>query len=300
MIKKSQVNLDFLLLADRLAILFLVLSGFFLLIHSPAGFAYLKYGLANLLLAGVIWVLAKNDPEMLLLRLLRVCYPLAVIFFTHLEVELFIHILYGKDFTFDSLVESWDALLFGANPHLHFHSVLPQGYWAELWHLFYVSYYPLLVGSILWMWVRRPDDFSRFIFIYLGIFLSFVVVFSLFPVIGPLDYRVGIFEGKSVLAAIVDTLFHIGAPDGAAFPSSHVGLSTGIYLLLRPMKPVVSTGIVIIILGIGISMVYASIHYAIDAVAGLIAGWLLYHVWDTLYYMLTNYTVYRQEREYSE
>lgn len=296
MIKKSQVNSDFLLLADRLAILFLVLTGFFLLIHSSAGIAYLQYGLINLLLAGVIWLLAKNDPEVLLLRLLRACYPLAVIFFTHLEVELFINILYGEDFTFDSLVERWDALLFGTNPHLHFHSILPQWYWAELWHLFYVSYYPLLVGSILWVWARRPDDFSRFIFIYLGIFLSFVVVFSLFPVIGPLDYRIGIFEDKSVIAAMVDILFLIGAPDGAAFPSSHVGLSTGIYLLLRPMKPGVRAGIVIIILGIGISMVYASIHYAIDAVAGLIAGWLLYHVWNSLYHLMTNYFVYRQEK----
>jgi len=286
MIKKSRANSGSLLLADRLAIGFLVISGFILLLNQASGFIYVSYGLANLFLAAVIWLLAINNPAIILLQILRACYPLAVIFLAHLEVELFIHILYGEDFTFDSLVERWDALLFGSNPHLHFHLILPQWYWAELWHLFYISYYPLLIGSILWVWTRRPDDFPRFIFIYLGIFLSFVLIFSLFPVIGPLDNRIGIFDDRSVLAKLVDFLFLIGAPDGAAFPSSHVGLSTGIYLLLRPMQPGVKAGIVIIIIGIGISMVYASIHYAVDAIAGLIAGWLLYYTWDSLYSLL--------------
>lgn len=256
-----------------------------MLIYSAAGSGsvYLKYGLINLIVSGLIWIAGKHVRHFFTLNMMRVLYPLAVIFITHLEVELFIHMIYGKGFTFDSLVINWDAWLFGTNPHLHFHALLPQQFWTEVLHLFYISYYLLMSGSILWVWIKRKSDYSRFIFIYLGIFLTYVVFFSLFPVIGPLDYRVGLFDGQVGLAALVDFLFLIGAPDGAAFPSSHVGMSVSIFLLLQPMEKSVKAGICIIIIGISISMVYASIHYAIDAAAGFISGWLLYRMWNSIY-----------------
>lgn len=272
-----------LLSADRLAIGFLSFTGLWLLFNSTKGTEYLIYGLGNLSLSGLIWIIGKSGRQSTLIYLMQIFYPLAVIFITHLEVELFIHLIYGKDFSFDPLVKNWDSLLFGTNPHLHFHYLLSQRFWAEIWHLFYITYYPLLAGSLLWVWTRRPKDYPRFVFVYLGIFLTFVTIFSFFPVIGPLDYRVGLFDGTSAVATFVDVLFVFGAPDGAAFPSSHVGMSVSIFFLLQPMNKTIKTGILIVIIGISLSMVYASIHYAIDAAAGFLSGWLLYRMWNGIY-----------------
>ncbi|MEX0823089.1 MAG: phosphatase PAP2 family protein, partial [Balneolaceae bacterium] len=77
--------------------------------------------------------------------------------------------------------------------------------------------------------------------------------------------------------------FLIGAPDGAAFPSSHVGQSVGIYLLLQPMSKKFRILLGLMILGIALSMVYASIHYAIDAAAGFISGWIFYTILNAIY-----------------
>lgn len=271
------------LLADRLAIGFLIITGFLLLLYSASDTVYLKFGLGNLVGAWLIWQAARRDPGVWIKSIFRVGYPVAIIAVSHVEVELFIHMIYGTGFTFDALVSRWDALLFGLNPHLYFHTLFTQWHWVELMHLLYINYYFLLIGSILWVYLKRADEFSRFVFIYMGIFLTFVVIFSLFPVIGPVAERNGIFAETSLMANLVDFLFLIGAPDGAAFPSSHVGQSVGIYLLLQPLSRYANIGIGLVILGIGISMVYVFIHFAIDALAGLIAGWILYHIWDRVY-----------------
>lgn len=274
--------------ADRLTIGFLSLSGLILLTFAASETVYLKFGLGNLAGAWLIWLGAKRTPGTRFAGLFRIVYPLAVISVSHLEVELFIHMIYGAEFTFDALVSGWDAFLFGMNPHLQFHTVMTQWYWVELMHLLYLNYYFLLIGSITWIYLKRNDDFPRFVFVYLGIFLTFVVIYSLFPVIGPVAERSGIFSETIWLANLVDFLFLIGAPDGAAFPSSHVGQSVGIYLLLQPIHRYAKTGIGLMILGIGISMVYVFIHYAIDAVAGLIGGWVLYHLWNRFYRYLNS------------
>lgn len=275
-----------LLAADHLAVGFLSLSGLLLLTFAVSETVYLIFGLGNLAGAWLIWQGAKRTPGTWFAVIFRIVYPLAVIAVTHLEVELFIHLIYGMDFTFDALISGWDNFLFGMNPHLHFHTVLTQWYWVELMHLFYLNYYFLLIGSLTWVYLKRNDDFARFVFVYLGIFLTFVVIYSFFPVIGPVSERGGIFPETGWLTSLVDFLFLIGAPDGAAFPSSHVGQSVGIFLLLQPIHRYAKTFIGLVILGIGVSMIYVFIHYAIDAIAGLFAGWLLYHLWNRFYHYL--------------
>lgn len=269
---------------DRLAIGILVVFGSILIAGSGRGLDYFSFGFLHLLFAGFIWWLATRKLTNLLLQALRYLYPVAVLAVIHYDVGYFIHLIYGEGFTFDNELKHWEASLLGINPHLYLHTLFSKPIWAEVIHFFYLTYYPILVCSLIWISKSRAEDFPRFAFVYMGMFLTFVLIFSLFPVIGPLDYREGLFDGKSVLAGLIDFLFYIGAPDGAAFPSSHVGQSVGIFMLMRPMSRKIKILLIVCILGISFSMIYGSIHYTVDAIGGLIAGLMFYYLWNGLYH----------------
>jgi membrane-associated phospholipid phosphatase len=280
---QNSSGVDSLLLCDKFAVWILILFGLVLLFGGLNNTVYFNQALYHFLFAALIWWLASRKPYNIIFEAVRFHYPVILIAIIHYDVGYFIPMIYGDNTTFDSVVRQWEFALFSTHPHLHLHEMITQSFWVEVIHFFYLTYYPILIGSLTWIWLKRTDDFPRFAFVYIGMFFSFVIFFILFPVIGPLDYRVGLFEDKSVLANLVDLLFLIGAPDGAAFPSSHVGLSVGVLMLLRPMSRTVFIVLSICILGIGFSMIYASIHYAIDAFAGLIAGFLLFHTWNFVY-----------------
>jgi membrane-associated phospholipid phosphatase len=274
---------DSLFLCDKFAVWTLILFGTFLLFGTTYSNTYLYHALYHFIFAGIIWWIATRQPDIFICRTIRYLYPVMFIGIIHYDVGHFIPLIYGENNTFDALIRQWEILLIGSNPHLYLHEMISHSFWVEIIHFFYLTYYPILIGSLIWIWQKRPDEFPRFAFVFIGMFVSFVIIFTLFPVIGPLDYRVGLFEDKSVLANLVDILFLIGAPDGAAFPSSHVGLSVGVFMLLRPLSRSMTIILSICILGIGFSMIYASIHYAIDALAGFITGLLLYYLWNFVY-----------------
>lgn len=275
-------GLSQLYLFDQLVICFLTVTALISLFNIQSGLIYLQTGLLHLGISAFIWWMGSRNYKKGFMGLIRFCYPVLIIALIHYEVEIFLHLFYGPGFNFDSVVRSWDAAIFG-NPHLNFYEVLSSPFWVELFHFFYMIYYPILIGSIIWTWKSRSGEIGRFAFIYTGIFINFVLIYLLFPVFGPLEYRSTLFSDIGYLPEVVDFLFAVGAPDGAAFPSSHVGQSVGIFLLLRPLNHKLATLLVICIAGIAVSMVYMSIHYAIDAAAGFVTGWLFYHLWSFIY-----------------
>jgi membrane-associated phospholipid phosphatase len=114
-----------------------------------------------------------------------------------------------------------------------------------------------------------------------------LIVFVLFPVVGPLDDRFLRFHDAGILAHVIDLLYDIVETEGGAFPSSHVGLALIVYLLLRPANRRLRIGFMVLIFGLTISTMYGAFHYALAAVAGLITGPLLYLGWSKIYQWLT-------------
>lgn len=211
-------------------------------------------------------------------------YPLLFVGLAYVQVGLFATIIYGAGVTFDPLLAAWDAGLFGTSPHTWMHEILPGRIWAETMHLLYVLFYPILFCGFLYVLLRRTEEYPRFAFIFLGAFLSFLAVYIMLPASGPLSYREGLFPRTVVFSQLVDFLYTFGIPSvGGAFPSSHVGLSVTLLLLLRPLTAGMKVLILFVTAGIAVSMVYASVHYAIDALTGIPAGFLLHYVWDRLY-----------------
>ena len=148
-------------------------------------------------------------------------------------------------------------------------------------------------------------------FVMLASFFAYYVIFILLPVTGPQFYYLavgtdqiaqGIFPNlgdwflthsermaapgwsEGLFYHLLDLTHDAGERPTAAFPSSHVGVTTVVVLLALRTR---SKGLVLTILPfyllMCLSTVYIYAHYVIDAMAGLITGIIAYCVFLRLY-----------------
>ena len=211
----------------------------------------------------------------------------------------------------DHLFAGWEQTLFGCQPALVFSEVCHWPVVSELLTVGYVSYYPLFVGITLFYFFWRYDHFERTSFIILTSFFLFYVIFIFLPVAGPQFYfkavgveniAAGIFPslgdyfGKLAFE-VTDAQYSLPIPgykDGffyhilefthdagerptAAFPSSHVGVTVVVMWLAWECR---NRWVFWTFLPFAVLMFFATFyiqaHYAIDAIAGVLAGTLMY------------------------
>ena len=211
----------------------------------------------------------------------------------------------------DHLFAGWEQAVFGCQPALLFAQRIPWGWFSELMCLGYVSYFPLMLIVYLYYFFKRYQEFQMTAFVILGSFFAYYVVFILLPVTGPQFYYLAV--GTEKIAAgifpnlgdwflthsermaapgwsdgfwyhMLDLTHDAGERPTAAFPSSHVGVTTVVMLLaLRTRcKALIFTILPFYVL-MCFSTVYIYAHYAIDAIAGLFTGILLYFLFVAIY-----------------
>jgi membrane-associated phospholipid phosphatase len=204
----------------------------------------------------------------------------------------------------DHVFASWEQSLFGCQPALLFSKEITSHVFSELMDLGYASYFPMIVVTVLFYFGFRYDEFERASFIVIASFFAYYIIFVLLPVTGPQYYygaagmdniAHGIFpnvhdyfnshQERLVSPGYTDGVFYhlvvdahnAGERPTAAFPSSHVGISTVILLLAWHSR---SRKLFFLLLPFFILMcfstVYIQAHYAIDAIAGLITGAAFY------------------------
>ena len=215
----------------------------------------------------------------------------------------------------DHVFADWEQSLFGCQPSLLFSQKVPYGWFSELMCLGYVSYFPLMLITYLYYFFRRYQEFRMTAFVMLASFFAYYVVFVLLPVTGPQFYYLAV--GTEKIAAgifpnigdwflthaermaapgwtdgfwyhMLDLTHDAGERPTAAFPSSHVGVTTVVMLLALRTR---SKGLILTILPFYILMclstVYIYAHYAIDAIAGLLTGILFYVTLIALWHRLS-------------
>jgi membrane-associated phospholipid phosphatase len=177
---------------------------------------------------------------------------------------------------------------------------------SELMHLGYASYYPLIALVTLYYFFYRYQEFSRATFIILASFFIYYVVFILLPVAGPQYYYLAagvdqIAQGHfpsigDYFATHDDSLPIPGWKDGffyqcvasahaagerptAAFPSSHVGITTILLFLAWHAR---NRKLLYTLLPFYVLMCFATVyiqaHYAVDVIGGWISAALIYVV----------------------
>ena len=211
----------------------------------------------------------------------------------------------------DHIFAQWEQSLFGCQPSWLFSQKISWGWFSELMCLGYVSYFPLMLLVYLYYFFKRYYEFQMTAFVILGSFFIYYVIFVLVPVTGPQFYYLaagteniagGVFPNigdwflthSERMAApgwtegfwyhMLDATHDAGERPTAAFPSSHVGITTVVMLLAIRTQ---SKGLIFTILPFYILMclstVYIYAHYAIDVVGGLATGIAFYFLLLWLY-----------------
>ena len=210
----------------------------------------------------------------------------------------------------DHLFAGWEQRLFGCQPSLLFAQKISWNWFSELMCIAYVSYFPLIMLVYLYYFIQRYNEFQMAAITIIGSFFAYYVIFVLVPVTGPQFYYMavglekiaeGVFPNlgdwflthSDRMAApgwaegfwyhMLDLTHDAGERPTAAFPSSHVGITTVVMLLaLRTRSKKLVYTILPFYIAMCLSTVYIYAHYAIDVIAGLLTG--------VVFYLLFSYT----------
>lgn len=200
-------------------------------------------------------------------------YPLVVLVAVYASVDLVNGPREAAGISYDAAVQRLEHAAFGRQLAHDWSRSHAGAAFSWPLSLAYLGFFPLVIIAPAVLWVR--GHFVRARQTIFGISLAFFtcyLIFLLFPVAGP-NYLWG-WPTEGVHAGLpsrlVRELIDGGDSWGSAFPSSHVAASMAAALLaFRNWRPL-GWALLPFALGILIGVVYFQVHYAVDAIAGLI------------------------------
>ena len=228
----------------------------------------------------LIYADAKKKSK--IINLLRNCYPIifSMLFYTET-------VFYNKLFfnNLDKYLIDLDQFLFGFQPSIQFSSYLSNPLFSELMYIGYFSLYILIIGFVFIAYFKLKNETEELLFKLAASMLLFYLFFCFFPAAGPQFYFSS--PDKNVPTAFVfDKIMHFiqnaEQPTGA-FPSSHIGLSLIILVLLRKKAVTFFKVAVPFVILLILSTVYIKAHYAIDAIAGVLYVLIILFLANLLY-----------------
>lgn len=236
-----------------------------------------------------------------LMSFIRVAFQMGLLSYWYPDTYEF-NRLFGN---LDHIFASWEQVLFGFQPAVTFSSTYSKVWMSEAFHLGYFAYYPMIALVVLTYFLKQYKDFHKVAFILVGAFFLYYILYIFIPVAGPQFYfpvigmdkvDAGIFPPigdffnhsqtlhpspiteKGIFCQLVESSQQIGERPTAAFPSSHVGISTILMILAwKGNKSVFGFMFPFYILLCG-ATVYIQAHYVIDAIAGFVSAFLIYGI----------------------
>ena len=203
----------------------------------------------------------------------------------------------------DHLFAQLDLTLFGCQPALVFDQIFSSFWIREAFNLGYFAYYPMIATIVFYYFFARNKEVERCTFILVASFYIFYIIYMFLPVAGPQFYfpvidaslvaagpypEIGNYfnlhpeisiaqEGEGGLfTRLVGMAQASGERPTAAFPSSHIGISTVIMLLAIRAKRGLALALAPFYLLLCCATVYIKAHYLVDAFAGVVTGVLFY------------------------
>lgn len=256
-------------LVDRLMLAYLgtviLIAGSRLAFRPWAGWVIAAYALIALL------VFLVHRPNLGRFgQLFREVYPIVLLPALYASLDL----LNGPDVRiWDTTVQSWEAALFGGQVSMLWWQRSPSQFWSTLLHAVYFAYYFIVpFPAILFLWQKRPDRARTAVTIVVATFLFCYLCFLLLPVAGPyyeFPRPTGAFVDNWAAGLVYATLAR-GSSYGAAFPSSHVAATVAATIGTWLGSRVGGALLLIPTLLLTVGVVYCQMHYAVDAVAGLL------------------------------
>ena len=210
----------------------------------------------------------------------------------------------------DHLFAAAEQSLFGGQPALWFSQLLPQMWVSEPLNLGYFFYYPMMLIVVLWYFIFRYDLLEKISFVIITSFFIYYFIYIFLPVAGPQFYfpaigydsvAQGIFPAigdyfnhhrellpgpgyeHGFFYSLVESSQQVGERPTAAFPSSHVGISTILMIMAWRGSRWLFACLMPFYVLLCCATVYIQAHYLIDAIAGFISAFGLYVLTTWMY-----------------
>ena len=179
---------------------------------------------------------------------------------------------------YDRIVQQWELAIFGAQVSREWWQTMPSGFWSSVLHAAYLSYYAIVSAPPLYFaWRGNLAAVRRFVLVVMTTFVLCYLFFIFFPVAGPYYTfpRPPEWFTDNLPARLVYQALATGSSYGAAFPSSHVAAALAATLAAGRVSRPLGHVLLIPTLLLTVGVVYCQMHYAVDAVAGLLRGGLV-------------------------
>jgi membrane-associated phospholipid phosphatase len=237
-----------------------------------------------------------------LLDLLRHFYPVLLYTAFFIETGLLNRMFY-PDYL-DPLVARWEQDLFGCQPSVLFMEKLPWLAVSELFYASYFSYYVMIVGVGIALFLRSREQFFHYVSVVSFLFYVCYLIYIVLPVIGSRAFFHQV-EGYALPAAtqqlavtdaypqavqagvvfrLMRWVYVVFEAPGAALPSSHVAVALcTLYFSFRYLRPIRYVHLVVVLL-LCLATVYCRYHYVVDVLAGLVTAAVLIPTGNWLYF----------------
>lgn len=233
-----------------------------------------------------------------LTKILRVVPPLLGLISWYPETYDFCSQLPYLDHVFASI----DQSLFGCQPALVFCQAVSSAFWSEAFNMGYYAYYYMMGATLIFYLLCRYNQADKAGFIFLGSFFLYYIIYEFLPVAGPQYYfkavgvetadggvfpAIGYYfqahtdmlrpEIKGIFSQLVAGAQDVGERPTAAFPSSHVGMSTVTMMLAwRTRNKWLFWVMAPVYVLLCCATVYIQAHYLIDSICGFISAVLFF------------------------
>jgi len=210
----------------------------------------------------------------------------------------------------DHIFASTEQFIFGCQPAVEFSQHLPYEWVSEPLNLGYFSYYPMIATVAIYYFFKRFDLFEKWSFIIVTCFFIYYFIYIFVPVAGPQfyfpaigadnvangafpelgnyfnthhellpgpDYQHGFFY------SLVDASQQVGERPTAAFPSSHVAISTILMITAFRVSRKLGSFLVPFYLLLCCATVYIQAHYLIDSIMGFVSSFFIYMLVSKIY-----------------
>jgi membrane-associated phospholipid phosphatase len=184
----------------------------------------------------------------------------------------------------DATIVGWEHALFPSNPSATLAPALRLPLLSEVLHFAYASYYLIIYLPPIALYVTgRREAFVKTVLALTIVYGACFINYELFPVDGP-RYLVGPAAAPDgPVRRFVLALLERGSSRGTAFPSSHVAASLVSALCALRYQRRVGLVVAPFVVALVLATVYGGFHYAVDALVGVILGFLAWLASVTLW-----------------
>jgi len=204
----------------------------------------------------------------------------------------------------DALAVRCDQALFGCQPSVLFMDRLPYLAVSEVFYASYFSYYIMISGVGLALYLRNRPQFYHYVSVVSFVFYICYTIYIILPVIGPRvffhdvagyqlpdEYQqlapTDIYPDvvkAGVFFRIMAFIYRVFEAPGAALPSSHVAIALcTVFFSFRSLRAIryYHLGVAVLLC---LATIYCRYHYVVDVLTGLMTAALLVPLANWLYF----------------